>query len=434
MTTTPSSATIYGASWCSDCRRTKAFLDEHGLQYDWIDLEKHPEAGEIVERYNGGKRVIPTLVFADGSTLSQPSNAELAAKLGVPDSGQSPQEKVRKLIIIGSGPSGYTAALYAARASLRPLLYAGYQHGGQLMLTTEVENYPGFEHGIVGPQLMTEMRAQAERFGAEIRDRDVTAVDFSRRPFKVVSEDEQEYAEAVIVSTGAQAKWLGVKGEEYFRGYGVSSCATCDGFFFRGKKIAVVGGGDVAMEEAIFLSRFASELTVIHRRDTLRASKTMQQRAFANEKIRFIWDTVVEEVLGETDAETGVHRVTGLRLRNVKTGEESTLPTDAMFVAIGHQPNTAIFRDQIPLDEHDYAVAADPEGTATSIDGVFVAGDVRDHRYRQAVTAAGDGCKAAMDAERWLEEHGVSVDLTGETYAEFNVEAVGQEPPLASAG
>ena len=323
----------------------------------------------------------------------------------------------RKLIIIGSGPAGYTAALYAARASLEPLVYAGYQFGGQLMLTTDVENYPGFEDGIVGPQLMASMRAQAERFGAEIRDRDVTAVNFSQRPFKVVSEDEVEYALAVIVATGASAKWLDVPGEEKYRGMGVSSCATCDGFFFRNKRITVVGGGDVAMEEAIFLSRFASELTVVHRRNSLRASKAMQERAFANDKIRFIWDTVVEEVLGETSPETGRDRVTGLRLRNLDTGEESVHETDALFVAIGHQPNTEVFQGQLPLDERGYAVAIDPEGTATSIEGVFVAGDVRDYHYRQAITAAGDGCKASMDAEKWLEEHGVDVDPTGEIYA-----------------
>jgi thioredoxin reductase (NADPH) len=290
------------------------------------------------------------------------------------------------------------------------------------MLTTDVENYPGFTDGIMGPALMTEMRAQAERFGAEMRDRDVTAVDFSQRPFTVISEDEVERAQAVIVATGAAAKWLGVPGEEEFRGYGVSSCATCDGFFFRGRRITVVGGGDVAMEEAIFLSRFASELTVIHRRDTLRASKTMQQRARKNPKIRFIFDTVVDEVLGENDPETGIGRVTGLKVRNVKTEETDTIGTDALFVAIGHQPNTSIFTGQIPLDEHGYALTRDAEGTATEIEGIFVAGDVRDHRYRQAVTAAGDGAKAAMDAERWLEEQGVAVEHTGETYPGLAIE------------
>jgi thioredoxin reductase (NADPH) len=335
---------------------------------------------------------------------------------------------VRDLIIIGSGPAGYTAALYAARANLRPLVYAGYQNGGQLMLTTDVENYPGFPEGILGPELMMQMRAQAERFGAEMRDRDVTEVDFSRHPFKVISQvtsgdaidpargDEVEYARAVIVATGASARWLGVPGEELYRGRGVSSCATCDGAFFRGKHMVVVGGGDVAMEEATFLTRFASGVTVIHRRDTLRASKAMQERAFKNPKIDFVWDTVVEEILGETHPQTGQPHVTGVRTRNVKTGEERVLPTDAVFVAIGHQPNTAIFAGQIPLDERGYAHAVDPEGTATEVEGVFVAGDVRDYRYRQAVTAAGDGCKAAMDAEKWLEAHGVHVDHEGEVY------------------
>lgn len=338
---------------------------------------------------------------------------ESTRRAETPEDGARPR---RKVIIIGSGPSGYTAALYAARASLEPLVYAGYQHGGQLMLTTEVENYPGFTDGIMGPALMAEMRAQAERFGAEMRDREVTAVDFSQRPFMVRSEDEVEYADAVIVATGAAAKWLDVTGEDTYRGYGVSSCATCDGFFFRGRKIAVVGGGDVAMEEAIFLSRFASELTVIHRRDTLRASKAMQQRARANPKISFLFDTVVDEVLGVTDPETKVSKVTGLKIRNVKTGAEDIFPTDAIFVAIGHHPNTGVFEGQLPLDERGYAVALDGESTATAIPGVFVAGDVRDHRYRQAVTAAGDGAKAAMDAERWLEDQGIQVELTGETY------------------
>lgn len=417
MTSPNTGITGYGASWCSDCERTRAFLDQHHVPYTWVDLEQHPDAHEIVERYNDGKHIIPTIIFEDGSALSQPTNAQLAAKLGLPIAAEAvPEDNTRTLIIVGSGPAGYTAALYAARANLRPLVYAGNQHGGQLMLTTDVENYPGFQDGIVGPALMAEMRAQAERFGAEMRDQDVTAVDLSQRPFKVISDDEVEYAQAVIVATGASAKWLGVPGEERYRGYGVSSCATCDGFFFRDKRIVVVGGGDVAMEEAIFLSRFASELTVIHRRDSLRASKAMQQRAFANPKIRFLFDTVVEEVLGEANPETGIRKVTGLRTRNVKTGEEQVLDADALFVAIGHEPNTTLFQGQIPLDERGYAEAAEAEGTATAIDGVFVAGDVRDYRYRQAVTAAGDGCKAAMDAERWLEEHGVSVDHTGEVY------------------
>jgi thioredoxin reductase (NADPH) len=268
----------------------------------------------------------------------------------------------------------------------------------------------------MGPDLMTVFRAQAERFGAEMRDQDVTSVDFSQHPLKVESEGEEFEADAVIIATGAEAKWLGVPGEEIYRGQGVSSCATCDGFFFRGKRMVVVGGGDTAMEEALYLSRLGSRVTVVHRRDKLRASKTMQERAFANEKINFIWNSVIEEVLGETNPENNRPRVVGLRLKNLETGEQTTLETDAIFVAIGHQPVTHLFQGQIPLDEAGYAITVDGEGTATTIPGVFVAGDVRDKRYRQAVTAAGDGCKAAIDAERWLEEQGVPVDHTGELY------------------
>ncbi|HZS89359.1 MAG TPA: thioredoxin-disulfide reductase [Chloroflexota bacterium] len=326
-------------------------------------------------------------------------------------------DEVRHLVIIGSGPAGCTAALYAARANLQPLVFAGYEFGGQLMLTTDVENYPGFPEGIQGPELMARMREQAERFGAEIVDRDVTDVDVSERPFTVVAGDRVVKARALIIATGAAAKWLRIPGEDIYRGHGVSSCATCDGFFFRGKRMVVVGGGDVAMEEAQFLSRFASDLVVIHRRDTLRASKTMQERVLKNEKISFIWNSVVEEVLGEPDATTGQPRVTGLRLRNVKSGEESILPTDALFVAIGHEPQTAIFKDVIPLDDRGYALTNDCDAMSTSIEGVFVAGDVHDHRYRQAVTAAAEGCKAAMDAEKWLEEHGdMAVSHEGEIY------------------
>jgi thioredoxin reductase (NADPH) len=408
MTDTRTPLTVYGADWCPDCLRAKAFLDGHAVQYTYIDVDAVPGAKEIVQRYNSGRSTIPTIVFPDGTTLSEPENDELAAKLGIRERWNDGSETVRSVIIIGSGPAGYTAALYAARASLQPLVFAGYQHGGQLTLTTEVENFPGFSGGIMGPQLMAEMRAQAERFGAEIHDIDVTQVDFSHRPFSVVADGTTHRAAAVIVATGASALWLGVPGEEEFRGYGVSSCATCDGFFFRDRIIAVVGGGDTALEEANFLSRFGSEVIVIHRRDTLRAGKAMQQRAMANPKVSFVWNTTVDEVLGESDAETGAHRVVGLRTHNLVTGEERLIPADALFVAIGHRPNTALFAGQLPLDEEGYALAAEPEGTATAIDGVFVAGDVRDHRYRQAITAAGEGAKAAIDVERWLEERGIT--------------------------
>ncbi|GER83137.1 MAG: thioredoxin-disulfide reductase [Thermogemmatispora sp.] len=302
--------------------------------------------------------------------------------------------KVYDAIIIGSGPAGYTAAIYAARANLSVLVFQGYQVGGQLMLTSEVENYPGFEEGILGPTLMEKMEQQARRFGAEMLPEDVTAVDFSRRPFVITSDSGSYLARAVIIATGASAKWLGLPSEQRLQGRGVSACATCDGFFFRGKEVAVVGGGDTAMEEALFLTRYASHVTVIHRRDTLRASKIMQERAFKNPKISFIWNSEVIEVLGE-DA------VTGLRLRNVKTGEEQTLTVEGLFLAIGHQPNTSLFRGLLQMDEAGYIIPV--EHTMTNIPGVFAAGDVTDHRYRQAVTAAGDGCRAAIDLERWLE-------------------------------
>lgn len=305
---------------------------------------------------------------------------------------------MRDVIILGSGPAGLTAALYTARADLNPLVVEGYQPGGQLTLTTMVENFPGFPDGIMGPDLMAAMKQQAARFGAEFVSGQATAVDLSGQPLKVTVDEKTTYeTRALIIATGASAKMLGLPKERSLIGRGVSTCATCDGFFFRDRRLAVVGGGDTAMEEALFLTKFASSVTVIHRRDTLRASKIMQQRATANEKISFIWDTVVVDVLGED-------KVTGLRLRNVKTGEESTFECDGLFVAIGHQPNTEIFKGQLELDEAGYIKVR--ERTRTNIPGVFVAGDVHDYMYRQAVTAAGSGCMAAMDCERWLAEQG----------------------------
>ncbi len=301
------------------------------------------------------------------------------------------------VIIIGSGPSGYTAAIYAARANLSVLMFQGYQVGGQLMLTSDVENYPGFEEGILGPSMMEKFEAQARRFGTEMIPEDVISVDFSHRPFTITADSGEYQARAVIISTGASAKWLGLPSEQRLQGRGVSACATCDGFFFKNKDVAVIGGGDTAMEEAIFLTRYANHVIVIHRRDTLRASKIMQDRAFKNPKISFIWDTEVTEVLGEDE-------VTGLRLHNVKTNQESTLPVQGFFLAIGHQPNTELFKGILDMDSIGYIVPV--EHTMTNIPGVFAAGDVTDHRYRQAVTAAGDGCRAAIDAERWLESLG----------------------------
>lgn len=301
---------------------------------------------------------------------------------------------MERVVIIGSGPAGLTAAIYAARANLRPLVLAGGLYGGQLMLTTDVENYPGFPGGVLGPDLMTMFREQAERFGARILDVDATSVDFSAKPLVVSTDDESYEAKTVIVATGASARWLGIPGEDLLRGRGVSTCATCDGAFFQEKHIVVAGGGDSAMEEALFLTRFGRRVTVVHRREALRASKIMAERALANPKIDFIWNTVVERVIGED-------RVTGLRLRNLRDDSLYDFDCDALFVAIGHTPNTAAFRGRLDLDEAGYIHS--PDGTMTSVEGVFVAGDVYDHRYRQAITAAGSGCKAAMDAERHLE-------------------------------
>jgi thioredoxin reductase (NADPH) len=305
---------------------------------------------------------------------------------------------IRDVIIIGSGPAGYTAAVYAARARLNPLVFEGsVTAGGALMNTTDVENFPGFPDGIIGPDLMDGMRKQAERFGAVLVADDVTAVDLKADP-KVVTVGSDTYlAKTVIIATGSRYKELAADGEKRLSGHGVSWCATCDGFFFREQDIAVVGGGDSALEEAMFLTRFANSVTVIHRRDALRASKIMQDRAFANPKIRFVWDSEVIEVLGE-------HKVTGLRLRNTKTGAESTLPVNGMFVAIGHDPRTELFAGQLALDAEGYLIVEQPS-TRTGVDGVFAAGDVVDHTYRQAVTAAGTGCAAALDAERWLADH-----------------------------
>jgi thioredoxin reductase (NADPH) len=303
----------------------------------------------------------------------------------------------REVVIIGSGPAGLTAALYAARANLHPLLIEGLEAGGQLMLTTMVENWPGFREGIMGPDLMGEMRVQAERFGTEVLQGNVTSVDLSNRPFAIMLEGGRRVTTAaLIIATGASAKWLDIGSDRKLSGHGVSTCATCDGYFFRGKPIAVVGGGDSAMEEAIYLTKFASKVTVVHRRDTLRASKIMQDKAFKNPKIQFIWDS---EVVDVADLEKG--EVTSITLRNLKTGESSTLAVDGVFIAIGHIPNTSLFRGQLDLDAAGYIVTNG--GTRTNIPGVFAAGDVQDHVYRQAVTAAGSGCMAAIDAERYLE-------------------------------
>ena len=300
-----------------------------------------------------------------------------------------------KVVIVGSGPAGYTAAIYTARADLKPVMIEGMERGGQLMLTTDVENYPGFPDGIMGPEMMEGFRKQAERFDTRIMSSNVTKVDFSARPFKLWVDEDEYTADTVIISTGASARWLGIESETRLRGHGVSACATCDGFFFRDKAIAVIGGGDSAAEEALFLTKFASKVYVIHRRDELRASKIMATRVLEHDKIEMVWDTVVEEVLGDDV-------MTGLRIRNRVTDEVSELPVEGMFLAIGHTPNTKIFEGHIDLDDKGYILTG--ENTMTSVPGVFAAGDVTDHVYRQAITAAGMGCQAAIDAERWLDE------------------------------
>ena len=329
------------------------------------------------------------MIDDDGTTMATPMRVERPADGGAGD------DRHARLLIIGSGPAGLTAAIYAARADLAPTVIAGYAPGGQLMITSEVENFPGFPEGIDGPELMARMREQAVRFGSRMVDVDVESVDLSERPFKVTASGATYTADSLILATGASAIWLGLESETTLRGRGVSACATCDGFFFRDAKVAVVGGGDSALEEALFLTKFAREVVIIHRRDQLRGSRIMQNRAFEHPKVSFRWDTEVVEVLGQD-------RITGLRMRNTRTGEESREDFEGLFVAIGYKPNTEVFRGWLPVDEKGYLVVHDK--TRTKIEGVFVAGDVHNHRYRQAITAAGDGCMAAIDAERWLED------------------------------
>jgi thioredoxin reductase (NADPH) len=336
--------------------------------------------------------------------VDDPADATAVPAPGGPSTVESGEGRVdSKLVIVGSGPAGLTAAIYAARANLEPIVIAGSAPGGQLMLTSDVENYPGFPDGIQGPELMAAFRAQAERFGARLIDVDIDRVDFSERPYRVWARGTEYRGQAVVIATGASALWLGLDSETRLRGRGVSACATCDGFFFKDREIAVVGGGDTAFEEATYLTRFATKVHLLHRRDTFRASKIMVDRALAHPKIEVHPNVAVEEVVG-------ADKVRGVRLKDTRTGDLSDLDVEGLFVAIGYEPNTAAFRDWLDVDEKGYLVVRDE--TRSKIDGVFIAGDVHDHRYRQAVTAAADGCKAAIDAERWLEAQGITEAAT----------------------
>jgi thioredoxin reductase (NADPH) len=394
---------MYTKSWCPYCDRAKSLLTHKGQTWQEIDVEAQPEKRE--EMIARAQRTTVPQIFIDGAHVggfdelaALERAGKLDALLGADPKAARPAEHV-KLVIIGSGPAGYTAAIYAGRADLKPVMLAGLQFGGQLMLTTEVENYPGFPEGITGPEMMERFQKQAERFGTRILQEDATRIDFSKRPFRVESEGAAFLADAVIVATGASAKWIGLPSEQAFMNRGVSACATCDGALFRGKPIAVVGGGDTALEEALFLTRYAApRVTVIHRRDELRASKIMRERALKHEKIEFLWSSAVEEVLGGD-------YVTGLRVRDLKTGALSELKTEALFVAIGHKPNTDLFRGVLEMDDVGY-LKVERGSSRTNVEGVFACGDAMDPTYRQAVTAAGTGCMAAIDAERWLAEHG----------------------------
>jgi thioredoxin reductase (NADPH) len=393
---------MYSKSWCPSCDRAKALLREKGQSWTEIDIEE--QDGRRVEMIERSRRsTVPQIWIGDrhvggfDDLAELERRGELDALLGRTKEPLREAERV-KLLIIGSGPAGYTAAIYTGRAELRPVMLAGLSFGGQLMLTTDVENYPGFPSSVAGPEMMELFQRQAERFGTTVINEDATQVDLSQRPFRVETEERAFLADALIIATGASAKWIGLPSEQRLMNRGVSACATCDGALYRGKPMAVVGGGDTAMEEALFLTRYGTQVTVIHRRDQLRASKIMQERAKKNEKIEFLWNSAVEEVLGDDF-------VTGLRVKNLQTGALSTLPVEALFIAIGHEPNTALFRGQLELDDVGY-LKVEAGTTRTRVPGVFACGDAMDPIYRQAVTAAGTGCMAAIDCERWLAEHG----------------------------
>ena len=401
------SIVVYTKDSCPYCSMAKQLLHSKGVEWTEINIETEPgRREEMIER--SGQMTVPQIFIGENHVggFDDLSAMESAGELDLLlDRASGPAEKGgeavehRSVIIVGSGPAGYTAAIYAARAELEPLVIAGLQFGGQLMLTTDVENYPGFPDGVTGPEMMELFQKQAERFGTKVIMEDATEIDCSTRPFGVKIGERSFTADALILAMGASAKWLGIESEQRLMNKGVSACATCDGALFRGKAMAVVGGGDTALEEALFLTRFATKVSVIHRRDSLRGSKIMQERAFNHEKIEFVWDSVIDEVVGDAF-------VTGVRTHNVKTDQVQELAVEAVFIAIGHEPNTKLVRDQIDLNPIGYITVA-PGRSQTNIEGVFACGDAMDPLYRQAVTAAGTGCMAAIDAERWLAEQGI---------------------------
>jgi len=398
--------TVYTTTFCPYCVRAKSLLASKGVEWKEINLDEQPDQRDKMIELADGRRTVPQ-IFVNGDGLggfddiaALDRDGKLDEILGLKHEEHEVSEHHR-VVILGTGPAGYTAAIYAARANLAPVVISGNEPGGQLTTTTEVENYPGYPDGVQGPDMMAQFHKQAERFGTKFVTGNVHDVDVSKQPFVVhMDSGDRMSCDALIVCTGATAKWMGIESETRFKNKGVSACATCDGFFFRGKELAVIGGGDTAMEEALYLTNFATKVTIIHRRDQLRASKVMQERAFHHDKIAFQWNAVVEEVLGnEQDG------VTGLKLKDTETGDISELPVGGMFVAIGHTPNTGIFNGQLETDELGYLIVK-AGTTFTSVEGVFAAGDVADPHYRQAVTAAGTGCMAAIDAERWLAARG----------------------------
>lgn len=391
---------MYTRPGCGYCTRARRLLESKGVAWDEIDIWAVPGAREEMVERSGGGTTVPQ-VFIDSVPVGGSDELHDLDRRGELDRMLATAEEkselsVKQVVILGSGPAGLTAAIYCARAGLSPVVVEGLAAGGQLMNTTDVENYPGFPDGIQGPEMMEKFKEQAARFGTEFVAGDATRLDLTKRPFKIATDDTELEAQTVIVATGASPRTLGIPGEDEYAGRGVSYCATCDGFFFREKEIVVVGGGDTAMEEALFLTRFGKRVTVVHRRDELRASKIMADRALAHDKIEFLWDSVVEEVIGDGS------KVVSMRVRNVKTDAVAEHECSGFFVGIGHEPNTALVKEVLTVDDQDYLVV-EGRSSFTNVDGVFAAGDVHDHTYRQAVTAAGAGCKAAIDCERWLE-------------------------------